>query len=83
MYRVGLWDIHLLNRYWDQLTIVTRTGGYYGASFKRFHRVTQGHPLSTTISNVVLDAVLHHWVTVVEATEEAVPPVPANMEGFG
>ena len=29
-----------------------------------------GDPLSSTISNVVVDAVIHHWVTVVTPSEE-------------
>ena len=50
--------------------MVARTGGYYGADFKGARGVTQGYPLSTTILNVVVDGVVHHWVTVmVEGAE--------------
>ena len=42
--------------------------------------MTQGDPLSPTIFNVVVDAVLHHLVTVLEASEEAVNPGAANTE---
>ena len=31
--------------------------------------MTQGDPLSPTIFNVVVDAVIFHWVTVVTPTE--------------
>ena len=49
--------------------MVAREGGYYGESFKRARVVTQGDPLSPTIFNVVVDAVVCHWVTM--ALEEA------------
>ena len=45
--------------------------------FKGFLGVTQGDPLSTTIFNVVVDAVLRHWVTLVEISEEVHPPSSA------
>ena len=51
--------------------MVSRAGGYYGASFKRAQVVTQGDPLSPTILNVVVDAVVRNWVAViVEGAEE-------------
>ena len=50
-----------------------RTGGYYGAAFKGDEGLTQGEPLSTTIFNVVVDAVVQHWVAVmVEGAEDQV-----------
>ena len=45
--------------------------------------MTHGDPLYPTIFNAVVDAVLLHWVTMVELTEEAVEPGAADMEGFG
>ena len=47
--------------------MVTRAGGYYGEAFKGARGVTQGDPLSPTIFNVVVDAVVRHWVTLVMA----------------
>ena len=44
-------------------------GGYYGEEFKGARGVTQGDPLSPTIFNVVVDAVVRHWVTM--ALDEA------------
>ena len=38
--------------------MVARARRYYGTPFKGFHGVIQGDPLSTTIFNMVLDAVL-------------------------
>ena len=53
----------LLREYWNKSTIVARTGGYYGTGFKGGQGVTQGDLLSPTIFNVVVDAVVRHWVT--------------------
>ena len=50
--------------------MVTRAGGYYGTACKVERGVTQGYPLSPTIFNVVVDAVVYHWVTEVIADKE-------------
>ena len=42
--------------------MVARAGGYCGTAFKGARGVTQGNPLSPTIFNVVVDAVVRHWV---------------------
>ena len=49
--------------------MVDKAGGYFGRPFKGYREVTQGDPLSPTIFNVVVDAVICHWVTVVTPTE--------------
>ena len=49
--------------------MVAQAGGYYWTAFKGYRGVTQGDPLSPTIFNVVVDAVVHHWVTL--AIEDA------------
>ena len=51
--------------------MATRAGGHYGAAFKGNRGVTQGDPLSPTIFNVVVDALVRHWVSVTaEGAEE-------------
>ena len=51
--------------------MAARAGRYYGAAFKGARGVTQGDPLSPTIFNVVVDAVVRHWVAVMgEGAEE-------------
>ena len=69
-YGVGLNARRLLTTYWRRLTMVARAAGYYGTSFGGERGVTQGDPLSPTIFNVVADAVVRHWVTVVIADAE-------------
>ena len=59
-YGVGPSARRLLTTYWCRLTKVTRAGGYYGKVFKGKRGVTQGDPLSSTIFNVVVDAVVRH-----------------------
>ena len=59
----------LLWEYWRKSTMVARAGGYYGTGFKGERDVTQGDPLLPTIFNMVVDAVVRHWVTL--AVEEA------------
>ena len=43
--------------------MVARSGGYCGTAFKGGRGVKQGDPLSPTVFNVVVDAVVRHWVT--------------------
>ena len=43
--------------------MVAQAGGYFGSPFNGQKGVTQGYLLSPTILNVVVDAVLHHWVS--------------------
>ena len=60
----------LLTTYWHRLTMVKRAGGYYRTALGGERGVTQGDPLSPTIFNVVVDAVIWHWVhRVVEEVE--------------
>ena len=69
-YGVGTQSRRLLQKYWRRLTMVARAGGYYRTSFQGARGATQGYPLSPTIFNVVVDAVVHHWVTGVIAGAE-------------
>ena len=60
----------LLREYWNKSTMVARAGGYYGTGFKGGRGVTQGDPLSPTIFNVVVYAVVYHWVTLLVTEAE-------------
>ena len=61
-YGVGPSARRLLQTYWRRLNMVARAGGYYRGGFKGARGVTQGDLLSPTISNVVVDAVVRHWI---------------------
>ena len=68
-YGVGERVRRILMVYWEQTTMVARAGSYYGEGFKGERGVTQGDPLSPTIFNLVVDAVVHHWLQI--AIQEA------------
>ena len=68
-YGVGERVRRLLTVYWERTAMVARAGTYYGKGFKGERGVTQGDPLSPTIFNVVVDAVVRHWLQL--ATQEA------------
>ena len=69
-YGVGPRACRLRQTYWRRLTMVTRAGGYYGEAFKVARGVTQGDLISPTTFNVVVDAVVRHWVTMALAKAE-------------
>ena len=50
--------------------MAARSGGYYGTAFKGEQGVTQGDLLSPTIFNVVVDAVVRHWLEGLLAAKE-------------
>ena len=57
--------------YWGRLRMVAKAGGYHGSALQGSRGVTHGDPLYPTIFNVVVDAVVRHWVAVmVERAEE-------------
>ena len=49
--------------------MVAKTGKYFRHPFRWYQCVTQGDPLYPTIFNMVVDAVIRHWLTVVTPTE--------------
>ena len=66
-YGVGPSSRRLLKTYWRRLTMVARAGSYYRDAFKGARGVTQSNPLSPTIFNVVVDAVVRHWLEILVA----------------
>ena len=81
-YRVGPRDIRFIYWYWDCLIMVDRDGGYFGTPFKGFWGFTQGDPLSSTIFNVVLDAVIWKWMTVVAEKESVSKAFGREVQGM-
>ena len=62
---VGPRTLCILWTYWIRLQIATKSGVHYRSVFQIHCGVTQGYPLSPTIFNVVVEAFIRHWVTVV------------------
>ena len=56
--------------------MVASAVGYFEILFKGYRGVTQGDTLSTTLFNVVVEAIIIHWMTVVAPTKE-------SMDGLG
>ena len=58
-------NVRLLWRYWDHLIMVANAGGCYGNPLEGYQGVTQGDLLSPMLFNVVIKALICHWITVV------------------
>ena len=76
LYEVGTRTFQLLRKYWYQLTMVAKAGGYFMHPFKGYRCVIQEYPLYPKIFNVVVYYVIRHWVIVVTPNE-------AGMVGIG
>ena len=49
--------------------MASRASGYYGDPFQGSHGFTQGDPLFPRLFNVVVDAIVRHWVGLVAKTD--------------
>ena len=56
--------------------MVAHVRSYYGDLFTGSRGVTQGNPLSTTIFNMMVEAIIRHWETRVERED-------TGTKGFG
>ena len=61
----------LISRFWKQSVMVCRAGGRYGRVFRARRGVTQGGPLSPTIFNIMVDAVVREWLQNTLTPEDA------------
>ena len=66
---MGPRTLRILWTYWARIQMAEKAGGHYGPVLQSHFWVTQGDPLSPTIFNVVVDAVIRHWVKVVGVTQ--------------
>ena len=57
-YGLGLRLQQLLQRYWDNQRVVTKSGKYYGKPFNMGRGVTQGDPVSPALFNIIVDALV-------------------------
>ena len=62
----------MLQQFWDQLVMVVRVSGYYTTPFKLLWGVTQGVPVSSKVSNIVVYVLVRHWITVLVEKEPGV-----------
>ena len=69
----------LIRRYWDRLAMVTRAGGYYRAPFKGYWGLIKLDPLSPILVNVVVGAMVWHWLMLVALEEVGL----AGLAGLG
>ena len=58
---VGFKTLRLIQRFWDKGVLVCKASGCYGDPFKARRGVTQGGPVSPTIFNLMVDAVIREW----------------------
>ena len=63
---VGEKALRLIARFWRDAELVCRASGYYGRPFRARRGVTQGGPLSPTIFNLMVDAIVREWVRVLQ-----------------
>ena len=60
----------MLWTYWGWPRMAAMAGGYYGSDFQGFRGMNQGDLLSSTIFNVMVDAVTRHWFEVMAESAE-------------
>ena len=65
-YGVGPRSCRILREYWDRLQMVACAGIYCGEDFKLLRGVTQEDPFPPTIFNMVVEAVVRHWSSLIE-----------------
>ena len=68
-YGVGPRIRRLLATFWDQARLVCRAQGNYGTPFRARRGVTQGGPLSPTLFNLLVDAVVREWLRTLHGAE--------------
>jgi hypothetical protein len=68
----------ILRNFWDQQMVVARQSGYLGDPFAADRGLTQGDVISPTLFNLVCNAVVRYWLSLVSDTGE-----DANTGGVG
>ena len=66
---MGPRTLYILRTYWDRLQMTEKAGGHYRHVLHSHRGATQRYPLSPTIFNVVFDAVIWYWVTLLGGSQ--------------
>jgi hypothetical protein len=67
---VGPKALRLIILFWERAQLICKADGYFGRVFKAKRGVTQGGPLSPTIFNVMVDAVVRAWMIEIDGVME-------------
>ena len=79
-YGVGPRALRLLRRFWGAQKVVAKQSGYHGDPFDATRGVTQGDIISPAIFNIIADAVIRYWLTIVsEVASDASDGVGHNI----
>lgn len=79
-YGVGPRAIRLLRQFWDQQQVVARQSDYHGDPFGATRGVTQGDIISPMIFNIIADAVIRYWLSIVSSEpDDAITGLGANL----
>jgi hypothetical protein len=65
---VGPNAVRLIANFWEGGQLYCRAARYFGRAFKAKRGITQGDPLSPTIFNLMVDAVVRAWLMEVHGT---------------
>ena len=77
-YGVGQHILDLLSKYWDLQQIVAQQSGFHVEPFKSGRGIVQGSILSPELFNIISDAVIRHWLSLVITDNGEV-----SADGFG
>jgi len=64
-YGMGPKLINLLRNFWSRQNVVIRQSGFHGTPIQPERGQTQGGVFAGTLFNILLDAVIRHWLTLV------------------
>ena len=67
--RCGAQQRHLIRYFWDNSLLVCRASGVYGKPFRAGRGVTQGGPLSPKLFNILVDAIVREWLTLLVGSD--------------
>ncbi|KAL9183034.1 hypothetical protein ACHAXT_004821 [Thalassiosira profunda] len=77
-YGVGPNMRRLIKCFWDNALLVCRASGVYGKPFRDGRGVTQGGPLSPKLFNILVDAIVREWLTLLVGSD-AVEGISAEL----